>query len=68
MDSVEEAARMSRLRWYGHVQRMNEYRLPKLVLNAELNAPRGRGRPRRRYIDSVMNARMKKGVIGIGKQ
>ena len=32
---------------------MNESRLPKLILNAEANGPRGSGTPRRRYLDSV---------------
>ena len=53
VDSIDEAARKSRLRWFGHVQRMNESRLPKLILNAEANGPKGIDRPRRRYLDSV---------------
>ena len=34
------------------MQRMNEARLPKKLLEAEVGT-RGRGRPRRRFIDSV---------------
>ena len=51
--SVEEAARVSRLRLFGHVQRMRDDRLPKRILFAEVPDVRGRGRPRRRFIDSV---------------
>ena len=51
--SVEEAARVSRLRWFGHVQRLRDDRLPKRILSAEVPGVRGRGRPRRRFIDSV---------------
>jgi hypothetical protein len=51
--SVEEAARVSRLRWYGHVQRMGNSRLPKRILNAQVPGVRPRGRPRRRFIDSI---------------
>ena len=51
--SVEEAARVSRLRWFGHVQRMRDDRLPNRILSAEVPDVRGRGKPRRRFIDSV---------------
>src|ERR1700761_821 len=34
--SVEEAARVSRLRWFGHVQRIRDDRLPKSILSAEV--------------------------------
>jgi len=51
--SVEKAARVSRLRWYGHVQRMGNSRLPKRILNAQVPGVRPRGRPRRRFIDSI---------------
>lgn len=61
VESIEEAARKSRLRWFGHVQRMNESRLPKLILNAEVNGQRGSGRPRRRFLDSVKSDLRKRG-------
>jgi len=48
IESVEEAASRSRLRWFGHVHRINENRLPKSILNTELPGRRGRGRLRRR--------------------
>ena len=51
--SVEEAARVSRLRWFGHVQRMGDNRLPKKILSAEVPGVRTRGRPKRRFIDSI---------------
>ena len=53
VSSVEEAARVSRLRWVGHVQRMRDDRLPKRILSAEVPGVRLRGRPRRRFIDSI---------------
>ena len=34
------------LRWFGHVERMKEYRMARRVLMAELSGGRVRGRPR----------------------
>src|SRR6201995_4758964 len=39
--SVEEAARVSRLRWFRHVQRMRDDRLPKRILSAEVPCVKG---------------------------
>ena len=55
MSDIDEAARQSRLRWWGHVQRMEDDRLPKQVLASLVGGKRGRGRPRRRWEDSVGN-------------
>ena len=33
------------LRWFGHVERMDEYRMERRVLMAEVNGGRVRGRP-----------------------
>lgn len=50
VETVEETA--SRLRWFKHVERMNEVRLPKRILTADLSGRRNRGRFRKRYIYS----------------
>ena len=34
------------LRWFGHVERMDEYRMARRVLMAEVRGRRVRGRPR----------------------
>ena len=34
------------LRWFGHVERMDEYRMARRVLMAEVSGGRVRGRPR----------------------
>jgi len=44
---------VNRLRWFGHVQRMEENRIPKKVLYMNLRAARLRGRPRNRWQDGV---------------
>ena len=46
--------RSRRLRWTGHVVRMNDHRLPKAILYGQLrNAARPVGRPKLRYKDCV---------------
>ena len=41
------------LRWFGHVKRMDEYRVARRVLMAEVSLGRIRGRPRLGWIDGV---------------
>ena len=48
-----ETIRLNRLRWFGHVQRMEENRIPKRVLHMNLGTTRLRGRPRNRRQDEV---------------
>jgi hypothetical protein len=50
---ITETIQLHRLRWFGHVQRMEENRIPKRVLNMQLEATRPRGRPRNRWQDEV---------------
>jgi hypothetical protein len=45
-----ETARLNRLRWFGHVKRMEENRIPKRVLYMNLGT-RLRGTPRNRCQD-----------------
>ena len=40
-------------RWFGHVERMYEYRLTRRVLMAEVRGGRVRGRPRLGWTDGV---------------
>jgi hypothetical protein len=51
--TVTETIRLHRLRWFGHVQRMDENRIPKRVLYMNLGSTRPRGRPRNRWQDEV---------------
>ena len=41
------------LRWFGHVERMDEYRMARRVLMAVVSGGRGRARPRLGWIDGV---------------
>ena len=41
------------LRWFGHVERMDEYRMARMVLMAEVSGGRVRGRRRLGWMDGV---------------
>ena len=41
------------LRWFGHVQRMEQNRIPKRILYMNLGTTRLRGRPRNKWQDEV---------------
>ena len=51
--TIIETIRLNRLRWFGHVQRMEENRIPKRILYMNLGTTRLRGRPISRWQDGV---------------
>jgi len=51
--TITETIRLHRLRWFGHVQRMEGNRIPKKVLYMNFEATVLRGRPRNRWQDEV---------------
>ena len=51
--AVTETVRLKRLHRFGHVQRMEENRIPKRVLYINLGTTTLRGRPRNRWQDGV---------------
>jgi len=46
--TIIETIRLNRICWFGHVQRMEENRIPKRVLHMNLGTRRLTGRPRNR--------------------
>ena len=50
------------LRWFGHVERMDEYRMARRVLMAKVNGGWVRGRPRFGRIDGVKVAMGNRGI------
>ena len=50
------------LRWFGHVERMDEYRIARRVLVAEVSGVRVRGRPRLDRMDGVKVALGNRGM------
>jgi hypothetical protein len=55
--TIIETIRLNRLCWFGHVQRMEENRIPKRVLYMNFGTTRLRGRPRNRWQDEVREDR-----------
>ena len=51
------------LRWFGHVERMNEYRMARRVLMADVSGCRVRGRPMLGWMDCVKVALGNRGMI-----
>ena len=49
-------------RWFGHVERMDEYRMARRMLMAEVSGRRVRGRPRLGWMDGVKVALRNRGV------
>jgi hypothetical protein len=52
MDIIER----KRLQWYGHVKRLQEVRLPKLIMTWIPGERRKRGRPRKMWMEGVRAA------------
>jgi hypothetical protein len=50
---IVSAIKIGRLEWLGHVIGMNEARIVKKIFEENLEGRRGRGRPRRRWINDV---------------
>jgi hypothetical protein len=51
--AITETIMLHRLCWFGHVQRMEENRIPETVLYTNLESTRPRGRPRNRWQDEA---------------
>ena len=50
------------MRWFGHVERMDDYRMARRVLMAEVSGRRVRGRPRLDWMDGVKVALGNRGM------
>ena len=52
---ISKKVQESRLKWYGHVLRREEEYVGKRVMAMEVPGKRRRGRPKRRWMDSIRN-------------
>jgi hypothetical protein len=53
-----------RLSWLGHVERIEDKRMPKKLLKDEMHGSKRKGRPRKRWIDDVEQDLRTMGVRG----
>ena len=53
MGKFGEKTREARLRWYGHLRRIDDGYIGRRMLMMELPGKRKRGRPKRRFMDVV---------------
>ena len=56
MKGKQDIIEKKRLQWYGHVKRMPEERIPKLIKEWTPTERRKRGRPRKTWIEGVQAA------------
>jgi len=63
VNDLEEHMRRARLRWAGHVWRMDESALVRKALEMKVEGSVGRGRPMKRWIDVVKEDMRKRGLV-----
>jgi len=52
-EDIVERIQARRLRYFGHVVRMDQHRLPNIALYGRVEENRPKGRPRKRWLDNV---------------
>ena len=55
MGEISKKVQESRLKWYGHVLRREDECVGKRVMGMEVPGKRRRGRPKRRWMDTIGN-------------
>ena len=59
---LSDRAEQRTLRWFGHMERMNEERLTKRVMNSKAEGVAARGRPKLGWEEGVKNSLHKRGI------
>ena len=52
-ENIVKWMKYQRINWLGHLERMEEDRMPKKICTQELEGTRRRGRPKKRYKEEV---------------
>jgi hypothetical protein len=55
-ESLIDGIERRKLRWYGHLVKTAEDRKPRQILEARTEGKRGRGRPRKVWMDDIKEA------------
>lgn len=61
LEPLVDTLQKRQLKWYGHVVRMGEERIPRKVFEARREGKRGRGRPRLTWMDTIRREVEKRG-------
>ena len=61
-NSVLDYIRYKQLNWYGHVQRMDQEKLPRRILQWYLRGRRRKGRPRNSWMQDVTTGMWERGI------
>ena len=51
ISDIEDVIRCNRLRWFGHLKRMDEEKWPRKILNFEVNGSYPRGHPKKKWFN-----------------